>query len=99
MRFLNGQFREKVLAMGSVSGWDWSARSSDLNPLDFFCWGYVKSKVFTEGGRPQTMADLKAKITRVVSQLDPDMFKRSVFDVRDRAQKVINADGGYIEQF
>ena len=57
-RFLDGQFKEKVLGMGSVSGWDWSARSPDLNPLEFFCWGYVKSKVFIEGGRPPTMADL-----------------------------------------
>ena len=57
-RFLDDQFKEKVLGMGSVSGWDWSARSPDLNPLEFFCWGYVKSKVFIEGGRPPTMADL-----------------------------------------
>ena len=98
MRYLDGQFQEKVLAMGSISGWDWAARSPDMNPLDFFCWGYVKSQVFTVGGRPQNMGDLRNKITMVVNRLDPDMIKRAVFDVRDRAQKVINANGGYIEK-
>ena len=97
MRYLDGQFQEKVLAMGSISGWDWAARSPDMNPLDFFCWVYVKSQVFTFGGRPQNMGDLRNKITMVVNRLDPDMNKRAVFDVRDRAQKVINANGGYIE--
>ena len=36
--------------------------------------------------------------TLVVNQLDPDMIKKAVFDVRDRAQKVMNANGGYIEK-
>ena len=36
--------------------------------------------------------------TLVVNQLDPDMIKRAVFDVRDWTQKVINANGGYIEK-
>ena len=75
-----------------------AARSPDLNPLDFFCWGFVKSKVFTVGGRPQSMRDLKNKITMVVNQLDSNMISRAVFDVRNRAQRVIEANGGYIEK-
>ena len=34
----------------------------------------------------------------VVKQLGPDLIKKSVFDLRDRAQKVVNAKGGYIEK-
>ena len=89
MRYLDGQFNEKVLAMGSVSGWDWSAKISTP---------WTTSQVFSVGGRPQTMAALKNKITMVVNQLDPDMIRSPVFDVRDRAEKVINARGGYIEK-
>ena len=84
--------------MGPVSGIYWAARSPDLNPLDFFCWGFVKSQVFTVGGRPQSMRDLKNKITMVVNQLDSNMISRAVFDVRNRAQRVIEANGGYIEK-
>ena len=36
--------------------------------------------------------------TLVVNQLDPDMIKKAVFDVKDWTQKVINANGEYIEQ-
>ena len=98
MRYLDNQFGQNTLAMGSISGWDWAARSPDMNPLDFFAWGYLKSKVFEVGGRPQNMADMKAKITRVVNELEPDMVKRAVFDVRSRAQRVIAAKGVYIEK-
>ena len=73
MRYLDNQFGQNTLAMGSISGWDWAARSPDMNPLDFFAWGYLKSKVFEVGGRPQNMAEMKAKITRVVNKLVPDM--------------------------
>ena len=62
------------------------------------CWGFVKSQVFTVGGRPQSMRDLKNKITMVVNQLDSNIISRAVFDVRNRAQRVIEANGGYIEK-
>ena len=54
--------------------------------------------MFTVGGRPQSMKDLKNKITMVVNQLDSNMISRAVFDVRNRAQRVIEANGGYIEK-
>ena len=44
------------------------------------------------------MRDLKNKITMVVNQLDSNMISRAVFDVRNRAQRVIEANGGYIEK-
>ena len=60
--------------------------------------GDLKSKVFEVDGRPQNMADMKAKITRVINELEPDIVKRVVFDVRSRAQRVIAANGVYIEK-
>ena len=38
MRYLESQF-------GYNRGRDWPARSPDLNPCDFFTWGFLKSKV------------------------------------------------------
>lgn len=39
---------------------NFSARSPDLTPLDFFLWGYLKNKVYAEP--PTTMADMKERI-------------------------------------
>ena len=36
LRYLDGQFGERMLAMDSLRGRDRAAGSSDLNPLDYF---------------------------------------------------------------
>ena len=43
-----------------INGIDWPARSPDLNPCDFFLWGYLKSKVYCP--KPRTLDDLENNI-------------------------------------
>ena len=45
MRYLDSQYQDRVVGRKSIRGRDWPARSPDLNPLDFFLWGFLKSKV------------------------------------------------------
>ena len=46
MKYLDERFQNRSLAMGRIRGFDWPARSPDLNPLDFCVWGVQKEKVF-----------------------------------------------------
>lgn len=39
---------------------NWPPRSPDLTPMDFFLWGYVKSKVYAN--KPTSLAQLKENI-------------------------------------
>jgi len=56
-----------------INGRDWPARSPpDLNPCDFFLWGYLKSKVYCP--KPRTLDDLKNNI----GLLQPNMIRRSM---------------------
>ena len=80
MKYLDSQFMNRTLAMGSISGFDWPARSPDLNPLDFCVWGVLKERVFKP--RPATMAELKDRIRLEVSNLDPTMICKACLDVR-----------------
>ena len=41
----------------------WSPHSLDLNPPDFYMWGYLKDRVY--GNNPQTIADMKAAIRAI----------------------------------
>jgi hypothetical protein len=41
----------------------WPARSTDLTPLDFFLWGFVKQEVYQE--KPTTSQDMKNRIRNV----------------------------------
>jgi len=42
----------------------WSPHSLDLNPPDFYLWGYLKDRVYVNN--PQTIPDLKAAITAAI---------------------------------
>jgi hypothetical protein len=95
LRYLDGQFGERMLAMNSTRGMDWASRSPDLNPLDYFVWGYLKSKVFQP--MPKTMTVLKNRIKVEVDNLDQDMVRRAVWDLRSRARRVVEKQGCFIE--
>lgn len=95
LRYLDRQFGQRMMAMSSIQGHDWPARSPDLNPLDFFAWGYLKSRVFRP--RPATMPQLIARIELEVKNLNSDMIKRACLDIKTRCQRVIASSGGFIE--
>ena len=96
LKYLDGQFGTRMLAMDSIQGQDWPARSPDLNPFDFFGWGFLKSKVFRP--MPTTMPQLINRIRQEVNNLDPEMITRACLDVKKRCQRVINNNGGFIER-
>lgn len=61
---------------------EWPARSPDLTPLDFFLWGYVKSKVYVT--KPQTIEELKTRIRQVCSSITADTFQNVRNEFRNR---------------
>lgn len=74
----------------------WPPRSPDLTPLDFFLFGYLKSKVYAND--PQTLEDLKENI-RVEAKRIPRLLLDKVFaSMLDRAKLCVAATGGHIQQ-
>ena len=110
MSYLDAQFGDRVVSRRPIRGRDWPARSPDLNPCDFFLWGFLKSKV--ESGlhsvfvnpldqvycpRPASLDQLEANIRQQVAALDPAMVSRSILDVKIRCQMCLQAGGGHFE--
>ena len=95
MRYLDTQFAGRVVSRKPIRGRDWPARSPDLNPCDFFLWGFLKSKVYSP--RPATLAQLQANIQREIAALDPAMLLKVLRDVRVRAHRCIANNGGHVE--
>ena len=70
--WLNEKFPEKWIGRrGSV---EWPPRSPDLTPLDFFLWGYLKSKVYQT--RPQTLQELRQRIERICATVTVEMLTK-----------------------
>jgi hypothetical protein len=53
----------------------WPPRSSDLTPLDFSVWGYVKDKVFVPP-LPASLEEIRARKTEAVATIEADTIHR-----------------------
>ena len=73
----------------------WPPRSPDLNPCDYFLWGYLKSKVYYP--LPKTIEDLQVNIEREIKKINKNILKNTFVNFRKRLNLVIEAGGGHIK--
>lgn len=75
---------------------EWPARSPDLTPLDFFLWGYLKSKVYSTA--PDSIDVLKQRIVEECRAISPDTFYRVRQEFNNRMFYCQEVDGAHFEQ-
>ena len=51
----------------------WPPRSPDLNPADFYLWGYLKTVVYNP--QPKKLDDLMANIKREINKIPKSVLK------------------------
>ena len=90
-------FGDRVIAMNRAV--EWPARSPDLTPLDFFLWGYLKSKVSYNATRKscRTCHERRIREEMTVLRQDRAMIRRAVFDMVRRAQVCTERNEGHVE--
>lgn len=88
--WLTTKFNEKF-----VNKKTWPPRSPDLNPCDFYLWGYLKATVYNP--LPKTIDELKANIERDCKKLNSEILKPVFSNLKKRCELILSADGGHIE--
>ena len=73
---------------------NWPPRSSDLTPLDFFLWGFLKSQV--NANKPQSTDALKVNITKTIGQIQPDLCGRVIENWTSRIRATVTSRGGHL---
>ena len=73
----------------------WPARSPDLNPCDFWLWGYLKDRVCEEHGG--SLVYLKTSIQRYVTQITRELLRAAIDHAILRLQHLVEAFGAHIE--
>ena len=73
----------------------WPPRSPDLNPCDFFLWGYLKARVYNP--LPKTLEELKANIEREIKNISIAALKSTFLNFKKRCEFCLTADGGHLE--
>ena len=72
IELLKTKFGEKIISRnGPVN---WPPRSCDVTPLDYFLWGYAKSKVYAD--KPATIDALENNIMRTIRDISPGMLEK-----------------------
>ena len=94
---LDSQFTNKWI--GRNGPMNWPARSPDLNPLDFFLWGYVKSLVYETPvhNEEELLARIEAAFDTVRN--DPDMLAGTRRSMADRCRVCIERAGRQFEPY
>ncbi|GFU75815.1 uncharacterized protein TNCV_1652751 [Trichonephila clavipes] len=66
----------------------------DLNPCDFWLWGFLKDRVYSAGIR--TLPDFKASIIRHVIEIPRELLRTTIENAVLRFQHVIDVNGAHI---
>ena len=92
---LNEYFNHRVIGLNYPKfcggGLEWPPYSPDLNPCDFFLWGYVKDRTYTT--QITSIDELKTKITDIVTKI-PKETLHSIFDsFYSRLKNIVKMNG------
>lgn len=93
-QWLNTTFPQQWI--GSFGPIKWPARSPDLTPLDFFLWGYLKQKVYSND-LEDDLDILKEKIQEAVNSVTAEMIRATYEEFRWRIEKCVEVGGEHVE--
>ena len=92
MAILRTKFEGRIISRFGDA--NWPSRSCDLNPLDFFLWGYAKDRVYADS--PQTLEHLKDNIREVMAEIPPHMCRKVIENYLFRIKVCEEALGGHL---
>ena len=97
---LEQQFGSRLIGLDSEkytgSGIEWPAYSPDLNPCDFFLWGFLKDNVYRSG--PNSPNDLKAAVQAKIGEIGTDILERVVEGFENRLRYCLTTEGKHFEK-
>ena len=100
LEFLHSKFLIRIVTncfpQQFQCGFSWPLCSPELNPCDYFLWGYLKDKVFSSS--PRTLRELKERIKESCVQVTRGMLTRVVQNFVLHLQAVRESQGAHNEQ-
>lgn len=93
MEVVNELFPNKVISRrGNLN---WPPRNPDLSPLDYFAWGYLKSKVYQNN--PTNLTQLKQNIRSEMAAISIAMCQRVIANLRSRLEECQQRNGHHLD--
>lgn len=93
IEWLNTTFGDRYISYRTQ--YVWPPHSPDLNPLDFFLWGYLKDRVYSP--TPENTDMLKSAIRREMQKISEETLRAVIANFRRRMTLVIEERGRHLE--
>ena len=93
MEWLDHRFLDQLISRRREP--EWSPHSPDLNPPDFYLWGFLKDHVYEN--RPQSIAELKVAITQTIRAIRKEECVRVFDNFACWLQVCLQRNGGHLE--
>ena len=90
IEWLENRFPRRLIL--NKSNFIWPLRSSDLNPLDFFLWGYMKEDIHP--AQPDSIAEVKQLIQNFMASISEDLLQWVTGQFVSRIRRRIEAHRG-----
>jgi hypothetical protein len=87
---LNDVFENRLISRGL-----WPARSPDLKPCDFYLWGNLKDKVYSNN--PHILVELKQRIRETVSSVEVSELKLVSNNIFKRLEARLREEGRHFK--
>jgi len=93
MELLHEMFGNNIISRRATLAWP--PRSPDLTAPDYFLWGYLKERVYTN--KPETLEDLKENIRREIHAINPATLRSVMNNALVRARACIAVEGRHLK--
>lgn len=93
MEWLDHRFPNRLISRRREP--EWSPHSPDLNPPDFYLWGFLKDNVY--GNNPQSIAELKMAINQTIRAIQKQECVRVIDNFARRLQVCHQRRGTHLE--
>ena len=93
MQWLDKRFPERLISRRR--GPEWAPHSPDLNPLNFYLWGFLKDSVYEN--HPTTIAELKQAITSKIRKIKKAECVKVMNNFARRIKERLKQNGCHLE--
>ena len=89
-----GNFGTRVISLKTE--FEWAPYSLDLSPPDFFLWGYLKYRAYTN--KSTNITELKENVREEIRVIPRSVCKSVLLNFATRLKKCTDLNGGHLEQ-
>lgn len=91
--YLDSEFTNQWIGRRGTA--EWPPRSPDMNPLDYFLWGHLKSCIYNS--RPRSLDDLRHRISNEMAKISVETIRLVQASFIHRCGKCMEVEGEHFE--